>query len=373
MPHAIQSPARVMLIGAHGHGLSHLRNIRRLELPLVAVCDTQQPHGETAQLLADTPYGPDAAELLARHTPDVVVIATPIHTHLALAELALRSGADVLLEKPPVPQTADFHRLTEIVADTGRACQIGFQSFGSGAVERLRTAVAAGELGAIHGIGAVGAWVRTNRYWQRSQWAGRRRLNGIPVVDGAVTNPFAHAVAASLRIAGSDRSGELARIEAELFHANPIEADDTSSVRITTNTGRTIAIGLTLCAKENQDPYITVRGEHGQAQLWYTRDELRLNSGNAQQYEKTDLLRNLIAYRNGESTELIAPLDRTGAFTEVVDTIRTTEPKTIDPTYLEIDGTGLEERRIVTGIEPALEQVATELRLFSELNLPWAD
>jgi predicted dehydrogenase len=366
------SSGSVLLIGAHGHGLSHLRNIRRRELPLVAVCDTQQPHGETAQLLADTPYGTDAAELLARHTPDVVVIATPIHTHLSLAELALRSGADVLLEKPPVPQTADFRRLTEVVAQTGRACQVGFQSFGSGAVERLRTAVATGELGRIHGIGAVGAWVRTNRYWQRSNWAGRRQLRGIPVVDGAVTNPFAHAVAAALRIAGSDRLGDLARVEAELFHANPIEADDTSSVRITTNGGITIAIGLTLCAKENQDPYLTLRGERGQAQLWYTRDELRLNSENRQRYDQSDLLTNLIAYRNGESEQLIAPLERTGAFTEVVDKIRTTEPKPIDPDYVEIDGTGLEQRRIVTGIEPALEQVATELRLLSELNLPWA-
>jgi hypothetical protein len=128
-----------------------------------------------------------------------------------------------------------------------------------------------------------------------------------------------------------------------------------------------------LCAKENQEPYIAVHGDRGQAQLWYTRDELRLNSENREHYENTDLLTNLIAYRNGESAQLIAPLDRTGAFTEVVDTVRTTEPKTIDPAYLEIDGTDLDQRRIVTGIEPALEQVATELRLFSELDLPWAD
>ena len=43
----------------------------------------------------------------------------------------MRAGADVLLEKPPVPTMAEFDHLLALCAETGRSCQIGFQSLGS--------------------------------------------------------------------------------------------------------------------------------------------------------------------------------------------------------------------------------------------------
>jgi predicted dehydrogenase len=371
-------PSRVLLVGAHGHGISHLRNIRRLEeqsvAELVAVCDTQRPHGETATLAEGVPWGSDAAEFATTLDPDIVVVCTPIHTHLGLADLAMRAGADVLLEKPPVPGTAEFRQLGAVAGETGRVCQVGFQSFGSEAVDHLRSVIATGAIGPVHGIGVFGAWVRAAAYWQRSAWAGRRMLDGHAVVDGAVTNPFAHATATALRIDGSDRLGDLARVEAELFHANPIEADDTSSVRITTNRGTTIAIGLTLCGRADQDPYIVVHGEDGRAVFWYTRDRMLVAMKDAEttrEYGRTDLLTDLIAYRARESAELIAPLERTGAFTEVVQAIRVTEPLAIPDERQDVVGAGLEQHRVLPGVESVLERVSTEFRLFSELDVPW--
>ena len=41
--------------------------------------------------------------------PDVAVICTPPHTHLAIALDALRAGCDMLLEKPPVLSLAEHH------------------------------------------------------------------------------------------------------------------------------------------------------------------------------------------------------------------------------------------------------------------------
>ena len=49
--------------------------------------------------------------LLEKLRPDIAVISTPIHTHLEIAEAALRVGAHLLLEKPPVTSVADHEQL----------------------------------------------------------------------------------------------------------------------------------------------------------------------------------------------------------------------------------------------------------------------
>lgn len=258
------------LVGIGGYGASHLRNLVRLEaagaLRLVAGADPSPD--ARARLGRATPVYPDLDALLARHEVELVVISTPVHTHVRLAEAALRSHADVLLEKPPAPSLAEFECLREVVAETGRRCQVGFQTLGSGAVSALRAAIAAGVLGEIGGIGGAGAWLRRQAYWARSDWAGRRKLDGDLVTDGAITNPFAHAVATALALDGSLRASDIATVELELFRANDIEADDTSVVCIETARGTRISIGVTLCAPVSADPVLLVHGSAARAELF---------------------------------------------------------------------------------------------------------
>ena len=59
------------------------------------------------------PHYHSLTDLLAVQVPDIVAIATPIHTHLALGREALAAGANVLLEKPP---TATLEEYRELVA-----------------------------------------------------------------------------------------------------------------------------------------------------------------------------------------------------------------------------------------------------------------
>ena len=49
----------------------------------------------------------------------------------------MRAGADVLLEKPPTASLAEFEQLSAVVAETGRACQVGFQAQASQATLTL--------------------------------------------------------------------------------------------------------------------------------------------------------------------------------------------------------------------------------------------
>lgn len=360
---------RMAVVGVHGHGASHVRRVAELaaagRVDFVAVADPRPPEVPIEGVAAH----PDLAALLAAHTVDVVIICTPIHTHAPLAELALRAGADVLLEKPTVASMEEFEQLTRVLDETGRSCQVGFQAHGSGALLALAGMVADGSLGELRGIGATGTWVRTQAYWQRARWAGRRMLDGVPVVDGVVTNAFAHSVAAALLIDGSGRAGQVAEVETELYRANPIEADDTSTVRIRTTRGTSVVAALTLCAPQNSLPEVTVYGSAGRAVLRYTTDELEIG-GTTTQYGRDDLLENLLNHRL-DGVPLLSPLEQTGAFMRVLDAVRSAPaPREISAGW---EGEGDERHPVVPGVEKWIQQAAEQQSLFSELGAPWAD
>ncbi|WP_112248221.1 Gfo/Idh/MocA family protein [Kribbella monticola] len=371
-------PATVAVAGVHGHGATHLRHVIKLategRVRLLAVADPRPPDDD---LPPDVAVYADLRELLAAVEVDVVVISTPIQTHVPLAELALRSGADVLLEKPPAASLAEFEHLLSVIEETGRICQVGFQVAGSRAARTLAELVADGTLGELRGIGAIGTWVRTAQYWQRARWAGRRSLDGVDVVDGAVTNPFAHATAAALMIDGSGRADQVASVETELFRANPIESDDTSAVRVVTSRGTTIVTALTLCAEQNDpEPLVIVHGSAGRAVLRYSVDRLSLTiNGRTSdtQYGRDDLLENLLDHRADPSVPLLAPFAETGGFTRVVEAVRVAPaPLEIPARLIRWDGEGLERRPIVAEVEKWVTRAGEELALFSELGAPWA-
>jgi predicted dehydrogenase len=349
------SKPTVALAGIGGYGAVHLRNLARLEAAgvarLVAAAD---PRGD----LDGVPLYASLDELLERHRPDVVVISTPIHTHVPLAERALRAGADVLLEKPPAPSFAEFERLRTVVAETGRSCQVGFQALGSEAVRAARRAIIAGELGELRGIGGAGTWLRRRSYWARSAWAGRRSLDGIDVTDGALTNPFAHATATALALDGSTTAEDVAGVEVELFRANDIEADDTSCVWIETARGTRIVIALTLCAAANAQPVLIVHGSAG-------RDELRYAEPGA----RVDLLENLVAHCADQTVPLVADLNATGGFMRVLEAVRTApDPAPIDPALVD----WYDDHPVVRDVEHWIGRAAEELATFGDLGAPWA-
>lgn len=296
-------PLPVVLAGARGHGRRHRANIRRLEekglVRLIGICELtplteKEFGGELPEQSAD--FG----ALLDSTGARAAVICTPIPTHTDLALQAAERGVHILLEKPPAPSYAEFRRMADGVAAAGVACQIGFQSLGSHAVPAIRELVAEGVIGRPTGIGGAGAWVRDEDYFRRAPWAGRRRLNGAEVNDGALTNPLAHAVATALELAGSTHAEDVAGIETELLRANDIESDDTSCVRVTTARGERVTVAATLCAERADEPYVLVHGSRGRITFWYKQDRIllqRVNHGPEEfEFGRTDLLENLVAH-----------------------------------------------------------------------------
>lgn len=375
---SVRKAARVALVGVHGFGTHHLRNLERLQgagaVELVAVADPQPP--APGSIPASARVFPGLDDLLsATQALDLVIVATPIQTHAPLALAALRTHADLYLEKPPVASLADFTRLCDAAAASGRSVQIGFQSLGSHALQAIENLVAAGTLGTLQGISATGRWVRDRAYYKRSRWAGKRSINGVDVVDGVATNPLAHAVATALRIAGARTTADVASVETELYRANDIESDDTSVIRIRTASGLPITCALTICASESVEPYVTLRGSAGTAVFHYTEDRLTVTtaSGTSEEtYGRDDLTENLLAHR-GSGSPLISPLLDSGAFMLVLEAVRTAPlPAVIDDAHVRWECEGEAAHAVVIGIEAALERAGREHATFSELGLPWA-
>ncbi|MFF8097566.1 Gfo/Idh/MocA family protein [Streptomyces sp. NPDC016675] len=367
----------VVLAGARGHGRWHLANIRRLEraglVRLAGVCELtplteQEAGGELPEQSAD--FG----ALLDSTGARIAVVCTPIPTHTDLALTAARRGVHLLLEKPPAPSYAEFRRMADGVAEAGVVCQVGFQSLGSHAVPAVRALIAEGAIGEVRGIGGAGAWVRDEAYFRRAPWSGRRRLDGADVIDGALTNPLAHAVATALALGGSTRAEDVDGIETELSHANDIEADDTSCVRITTAQGHPVTVAATLCAERAGEPYVLVHGSRGRVTFWYKQDRVLLQRGGHGpeefEYGRTDLLENLVDHLT-TGAGLLVPPEGTGAFMKVVEAIRRApDPEPLpDSAWHRVPG---ESRRVVPGIDALVAAAADTLSLYSELGAPWA-
>lgn len=317
--------ARVALIGANGHGMHHREQLESFDgTDLVALCD----RAEIIDPPAGVPLFTDHARMLASVKPDVVIVSTPPATHVSLTADALRAGADVLLEKPPVLNLAEHDTLMRVQEESARAIQVGFQALASPRLAELRELMP-------DDISIVGAWQRDDAYWARSPWAGK------PPLDGALRNPFSHALMQALAIAGS----EPVRAEVAWCRIRDIEVDDTATLRVTLANGHRILIAVTLAGEE----FIDSRLRIGEVELDY-----RVDSG-------LPLLQNLLAHRtNGEP--LVASLAATRGFTAVVQALAGMRK----PGMARADG------GVLRGVNQALETCAARFVLLNEIDVPWA-
>ena len=378
--------ATIILVGVAGFGANHLSNIRRVQslgrAALIACVDPVVRANLLSGLVDREPSQPMvdgvplldtlAEAILAVGRPDIVVVSVPIHLHAAVTSEALSAGSDVLLEKPPFARMADFEAMLDLERETGRVVQIGFQSLGSSALQAFDS----GELGIgkIRSVRAMGTWTRTKKYFERSAWVGRKSIGDIDVVDGVTTNSLAHAVATALRIAGVQRAEEVGRLEMEMYRANAVDVDDTTSLRVTPVDGPIVTAALTICAGEQTTPTVEVVGEKGTASFEYTLDDVvvTMTPDSVLHFDRLNLLENLIDHRK-HGTPLLVPLWSTGALMRIVEAIRTsTEPIHIEKKYIEQRGTGPDSHRVVQDVEKWVRAAASADALFSEVGAPWA-
>jgi predicted dehydrogenase len=80
---------------------------------------------------------------------DVVVIATPVHTHFRLAMEALQAGKHVILEKPLTSSAEEAERLIEAAAARNLQIMVDHTFIYTGAVRKIKSLIADGTMGNI--------------------------------------------------------------------------------------------------------------------------------------------------------------------------------------------------------------------------------
>ncbi len=92
----------------------------------------------------------DWRALIADKAVDVVMIATPVHTHFEVALAALKAGKHVLVEKPMTDQPATSAILVEEAARRNLVLMVDHTFVYTGAVRTIADLIDAGKLGDIY-------------------------------------------------------------------------------------------------------------------------------------------------------------------------------------------------------------------------------
>jgi predicted dehydrogenase len=381
------------LVGIGGFGRIHVNAIRNLShnglLRCVAFCESKISGNEESynKLLEMGAKHYTSYEQMMRMHPemDFITIATPIHLHKNMGIQAMEDGFHVLLEKPPAVTIQDIDAIIEVQKRTGKYCAVDFQNISGEAFQLLLEKIGHGELGEITQVTGVGMWKRTRKYYERSPWVGKSKINGEYVLDGTLSNPFAHLVQNCLIVAGDgDAANAIPEwIQAELYRANEIEGEDTACTRIQTSSGVEVKIYTTVCHCVNETPYILIKGTKGQA-MWNYRNQLQMITDHEEknyQYEEKDtprlvanIYKNLIQSILEPSQSLFAPIQScrnfiltlNGAYESSKGTHRISDPYV--ETIQENESIAIELR----DVKSLFEFAVTEGKMFSEVPIEWA-
>lgn len=161
---AATPPLRYAVIGTGARSETYIRGIvgpHRTEAMLSAIGDVNPGRVEHFRVIAreagaaePVAFSPDELEdVIAREHIDRVIVTSPDHTHADLVVRALRSGADVIVEKPLTIDAAGAQAISRASAETGGRVTATFNyrySPRNAALKQLLTSGEIGEITSVH-------------------------------------------------------------------------------------------------------------------------------------------------------------------------------------------------------------------------------
>jgi predicted dehydrogenase len=144
-------PISIGIAGCGYWGPNLARNFHSIpDARLSAVCD---PNPERLRHMRKCQPGAELFtsfdEMLSSAGIDALVIATPVHTHHALAKAGLLAGKHVLVEKPMASSVDQCRELIEIAEGQGLTLMVGHTYLYSEAVRKILEIVESGDIGEV--------------------------------------------------------------------------------------------------------------------------------------------------------------------------------------------------------------------------------
>ena len=362
---------RACVAELESHGLAHLVAVAdpypaKFPLEAAALAD----HGKRWYL--------DYREMLMREDLDVVIIAAPIHLHFDMAQACLEAGVRILLEKPPVPLSAQLEKLIDM--DPEGSVWASFQMIHTTPVQQAKAMIRAGQLGEIQSIRACGFWSRKSTYYQRASWAGKLVQQGAVVFDGPATNALAHLIHNAMYL-GTDEPGFTVadRVEAEFYRIRPIESYDLLSMRAQLASGVQFVAAFTHATHHSQPFFLEVTG---------TKGTVRIEEGVHEAISSLQVP--VVPRETGASPFQILYHDFIGALREGKASPRTLLAdargyvqltngalissggiRDVPLSFIDTAGHGVETSYSIPGLDRILAEAVRADSLVSEMNAPW--
>lgn len=251
----------VALIGAGrvaGHHANMLLSVEGAQLG--AVCDLIPERGEPLAAKHGVPYFTSYHDMLRRASEiDVVVVATPSGMHYEHGvEIIERYRKHVIMEKPP------FMTPAQLDAAYGRADAVGvrifpvFQNRYNVAVQRVKRAMDAGELGSLRLATVRVRWHRPQRYYDRDAWRGTYSHDG-----GCLTNQGVHYIDILRYLAG-----EVAEVNATMTTLGvSVEVENIVAATCRFGNGALGVVEITTAASDDFEASVSLVGDRGMAVL----------------------------------------------------------------------------------------------------------
>ncbi|NLV98377.1 MAG: Gfo/Idh/MocA family oxidoreductase [Clostridiaceae bacterium] len=262
---------KIILVGLGSAGRRHLRAIdfyeKRGLLQLAGVVEPSQQvlSSFITSRKMSLPLPPTAASLeeiyekLDIHTgppADLVAIATPPGLHTDLALLAMKNGADVIVEKPMTLTVREGEILQEMSLASGRNIIPCLTYRFYPAVRELKEFLTSGSFGRPLSANMIVRWGHDQAYYDRSSWLGSWEHEG-----GALMNQTIHALDLVFYLLGELPQEATCKL-APPYH--DIEAADLAMGVFSLESGALVAVeGSTLTDPQQQEAEIFLRYEKG--------------------------------------------------------------------------------------------------------------
>jgi predicted dehydrogenase len=192
---AMADKTRIAIVGAgHVAQVAHIPAYRaNPDVELVAVVDEDPVKARRIKEQAGFKvWYEDFAEMLKKADVDAVDICTPNYLHAPMAIAALRSGRDVICEKPLARNAAEAQKMVDTADEHGRILMVAMNNRFREDAQTLQKFIVGNELGDVHVIKA--GWLRRATDWKDRSWFTERGKAGggalldlgTPLVDLAV-------------------------------------------------------------------------------------------------------------------------------------------------------------------------------------------
>jgi predicted dehydrogenase len=268
----MNEPVTAVLVGLGGYGEVYLSAL--LDEPQVARCDivgAVDPYPHNCARPADLKalgitIHSSLDDFYRTSSADLAVISSPIQLHVEHVCTALAHGTHVLVEKPAAAVTADVDSMIDARDRAGRFVAVGFQWSFARSILDLKRDILAGRFGKPESGRSLTLWPRTEIYYQRNDWAGRRRdPAGRWILDSPACNAMAHDLHNTLFLFGPemDRSAEPIDVSAQLACVNDIETFDSVAAHARTADGAELLFlaSHTVAEDESVEPRFALQFE----------------------------------------------------------------------------------------------------------------